>query len=66
MKSVDLIRMLINSGYKLVRVKGSHHHFRHPEKSGVITVPHPRKDLPVGTVKNILKSAGLNKSESDQ
>ncbi|WP_151810857.1 type II toxin-antitoxin system HicA family toxin [Acinetobacter bereziniae] len=41
------------------RVRGSHHHFKHPTKEGLVTVPHPKKDLPKGTVKSILKQAGL-------
>ncbi|ELW94836.1 hypothetical protein X964_06310 [Acinetobacter baumannii MDR_MMC4] len=43
-----------------VRVSGSHHHVKHPTKKGLVTIPHPKKDLPNGTVKSILKQAGLN------
>ncbi|QIX17350.1 type II toxin-antitoxin system HicA family toxin [Burkholderia multivorans] len=59
MSSSELIRMLEADGWFLVRVKGSHHHFKHPTKQGLATVPHPNKDLPVGTTKSILKTAGL-------
>lgn len=59
MNSLDLIRMLEADGWKEVRVKGSHHHFKHPTKPGLTTVPHPKKDLPAGTVNSILKQAGL-------
>jgi predicted RNA binding protein YcfA (HicA-like mRNA interferase family) len=59
MNSRELIRMLENDGWKLVRITGSHHHFKHAVKLGLITVPHPKKDLPTGTVKSILKRAGL-------
>ncbi|MFH3664037.1 type II toxin-antitoxin system HicA family toxin, partial [Acinetobacter baumannii] len=31
-----------------------------PTKKGLVTIPHPKKDLPNGTVKSILKQAGLN------
>jgi predicted RNA binding protein YcfA (HicA-like mRNA interferase family) len=60
MNSSKLIRMLEQDGWREVRVSGSHHHFKHPWKKGLVTVPHPKKDLPVGTVKSILKSAGLD------
>ena len=60
MKSLDLIKMIAADGWYEVRVKGSHHHFKHPTKEGLVTVPHPKKDLPIGTVNNILKQAGLN------
>ncbi|UTA08456.1 type II toxin-antitoxin system HicA family toxin [Acinetobacter baumannii] len=60
MKSLDLIKMIEADGWYEVRVSGSHHHFKHPTKKGLVTIPHPKKDLPNGTVKSILKKAGLN------
>jgi len=59
-KSLDLIKMIEADGWYEVRVSGSHHHFKHPNKRGLVTIPHPKKDLPSGTVKSILKQAGLN------
>ncbi|CAH1092970.1 type II toxin-antitoxin system HicA family toxin [Acinetobacter baumannii] len=59
MKSLDLIKMIEADGWYEVRVSGSHHHFKHPTKKGLVTIPHPKKDLPSGTVKSILKQAGL-------
>lgn len=50
MDSQKLIRMLEVDGWRQARVVGSHHHFKHPTKRGLVTVPHPKKDLPVGTV----------------
>ena len=59
MNSSKIIKMLLNDGWYEVAVKGSHHQFKHPYKSGRVTVPHPKKDLPLGTVKNIFKQAGI-------
>ncbi|MCO6555516.1 MAG: type II toxin-antitoxin system HicA family toxin [Gilliamella sp.] len=59
MHSSKLIKMLKENGWYEVAVKGSHHQFKHSTKKGRVTVPHPKKDLPLGTVKNILKQAGL-------
>ena len=60
MKSADLVKMLVAHGWKVVRVKGSHHQFAHPGKPGkVITVPHPKKDLGAGLVHAIKKQAQL-------
>lgn len=60
MKSKDLIRELEADGWKLERIsKSSHHQFKHPAKKGLVTVPHPKKDLPLGTVRSIRKQAGL-------
>ena len=63
MNSRDIIKMLENDGWKLVRVNGSHHHFAHDKKSGIVTVPHPKRDLPAGTFNSILKQAGLKKTK---
>lgn len=59
MNSKELVKLIEDDGWVLVRVNGSHHHFKHPEKDGLVTIPHPKKDLPKGTVRSILKQAGL-------
>ncbi|HJZ83865.1 MAG TPA: type II toxin-antitoxin system HicA family toxin [Polyangia bacterium] len=59
MRSADVIRALRNDGWVEVRSKGSHRHFAHPNKPGIVTVPHPKKDLPVGTLKSIEKQAAV-------
>ncbi len=59
MDSREIIRRLEADGWYLVRVNGSHHHYRHPTKPGTTTVPHPKKDMKVGTVRSIEKQAGV-------
>ena len=59
MSSTDVIRLLTDDGWYLYNVKGSHHHVKHPTKKGKVTVPHPKKDLPQGTVNSILKQMGV-------
>jgi predicted RNA binding protein YcfA (HicA-like mRNA interferase family) len=63
----DLIRLLESAGWRLKTTKGSHRQFRHPRKGLVVTVPgQPGKDIPVGTLIAILRSAGLErKKEQD-
>ncbi len=56
--SREIIKMLKKDGWELARVNGSHHQFQHPTKKGTVTVPHPKKDLPIRTVKSIYKQAG--------
>jgi predicted RNA binding protein YcfA (HicA-like mRNA interferase family) len=51
--------MLEDAGWKKVRVVGSHHIFKHESRKEILTVPHPKKDLPIGTANSILKKAGL-------
>ena len=53
-----VIKKLEQDGWVLSRVKGSHHQFRHPAKPGLVTVKHPDKDIPVGTLRSIQKQAG--------
>jgi predicted RNA binding protein YcfA (HicA-like mRNA interferase family) len=51
-----IVRRLVAEGWALVSVKGSHHKFR---KNGVgLIVPHPKKDLPLGTARSIARVAG--------
>jgi predicted RNA binding protein YcfA (HicA-like mRNA interferase family) len=57
--SKEVIRALIADGWFLARSKGSHHQYAHPTKPGVVTVPHPKKDLPAGTLRSIEKQAGV-------
>lgn len=59
MSSAELIKLIEKDGWYLIRVTGSHHHFKHSTKKGLTTIPHPKKDLNVKTVKSILKQAGI-------
>ena len=45
----------------LVKIEGSHHHYKHPSKPGKVTIPFHKKpkDLDRKTVNSILKQAGL-------
>lgn len=58
MNSKQIIKQLEADGWFLVRVKGSHHQFKHPNKSGLVTVKHPDSDIPAGTLNSIRKQAG--------
>jgi predicted RNA binding protein YcfA (HicA-like mRNA interferase family) len=59
--SRDIIRRLETAGYECVSISGSHHKFVHPVLRRRVIVPHPKRDLPVGTVKAIYKQAGWDK-----
>ncbi|UGY29822.1 type II toxin-antitoxin system HicA family toxin [Bradyrhizobium septentrionale] len=58
-RSADVIRVLKDDGWKPVAQKGSHIQFKHPTKSGRVTVPHPKRDIPIGTLRSIEKQADL-------
>jgi predicted RNA binding protein YcfA (HicA-like mRNA interferase family) len=60
MKVREVLRMLEEDGWRQVRQRGSHRKFKHPSKSGAVTVAgHPSLDLAPGTLRSILKQAGL-------
>lgn len=58
MNSRDIIAKLKDDGWVLDRVSGSHHQFKHPITPGLVTVPHPRKDVVIGTLRSVYKQAG--------
>jgi predicted RNA binding protein YcfA (HicA-like mRNA interferase family) len=63
MNSADIITKLKIDGWLLVHTKGSHHQYKHPTKAGRVTVPHPRKDIPLATLRSIYRQAGLDWKE---
>ncbi len=64
MKVGDLIRLLEEHGWRLVRTRGSHRQFKNPSRPGTVTVAgKPSLDVPPGTLSSILKQAGLKKRE---
>ena len=54
-----IIRILVRHGFILKRIKGSHHIFQHPTSKRRVIVPFHQRDLPKGTLNEILKDAGL-------
>lgn len=54
-----IVAALLQDGWIEVGQKGSHKQFKHPSKPGRVTVPHPKKDIPLGTLRSIEKQAGL-------
>ena len=59
MKSRDIIKKIKADGWVEVRQVGSHIQFRHPTKPGTVTVPHPKSDMAIGTLKSIEKQSGV-------
>jgi len=56
-------RVLEKHGFVLDRVKGSHHIYFNPSTKKRAVVPLHKKDLPKGTLLEILKQAGIEKEE---
>jgi len=64
MNSREVIQAIEAEGWTHVRTTGSHWHFKHGSRPGIVTVPHPRKDLPLGTVRSIERQSGVDLRES--
>jgi predicted RNA binding protein YcfA (HicA-like mRNA interferase family) len=56
----DVIRLIEADGWRFERQRGSHRIYRHPEKPGTVTVAgQGGKDMPIGTLENIIWQAKL-------
>jgi predicted RNA binding protein YcfA (HicA-like mRNA interferase family) len=56
----EMTKLIEADGWRLARTRGSHRHYVHPTKPGVVTIAgKPSADLPPGTERSILKQAGL-------
>lgn len=62
MKVRDVLRLMNDDGWYLAVMQGSHRQYKHPTKTGRVTVAgKPNDDLPPGTLNSILRQAGLKK-----
>jgi predicted RNA binding protein YcfA (HicA-like mRNA interferase family) len=60
----DVVRALQRAGFTVHRIKGSHHHLRHPDKLHLrVSVPMHQRDLPPGTLRAIIRQADLTVDE---
>jgi predicted RNA binding protein YcfA (HicA-like mRNA interferase family) len=59
-----VIRALQLMGFLVHHVKGSHYYLKHPDRPmSRVTVPFHRQDLPPGTLRSIIRQAGLSVEE---
>ena len=60
MKVRNILRRRANEGWILKAVKGSHHHYVHPQKSGKVTLAFGQREDEIGqeTSRSIFKQAG--------
>ena len=59
MTSTEVIKFLEQAGWKPVRTQSTHKTFKHPGNPLLVTIPHPRKDLKTGTLRQIERITGL-------
>ena len=60
MKVRQLIKLIQDDGWYLVRTRGSHRQFKHLTKKGTVTVAgKPNAEVRPGTLNNVLRQASL-------
>ncbi|MFP3088932.1 type II toxin-antitoxin system HicA family toxin [Treponema sp. TIM-1] len=59
MKFQEIERMVLNDGWTLKTIKGSHHQYIHPKKLGKVTIPYHSGDIAPVIIRFILKQAGI-------
>ena len=59
MNSREIIRAIERAGWVHAVTRGSHWQFTHPKRSGRVTVPHPERDIPIGTLRSIERQSGV-------
>ena len=64
MKVRDILQLLVDDGWIVVRTCGSHRQLKHPIKKGTVTLAgKPGLEIPVGTLKSIYKQLQLEGKE---
>ncbi|MDR1328860.1 MAG: type II toxin-antitoxin system HicA family toxin [Oscillospiraceae bacterium] len=61
MKFREIEKIILADGWKCVDTAGSHRQYKHPKKSGKVTIPRHKGDLNVKTAASILKQAGIKR-----
>jgi predicted RNA binding protein YcfA (HicA-like mRNA interferase family) len=60
----DAIRLVESAGWIWVRTRGSHRHYHHPHRPGLVTIAgKPSKDLDAATWRSILRQANIDPRE---
>ena len=61
LKPAEMERIIIEDGWYFVRQKGSHKHYKHKNKEGMVTIPfHKGKEIHPNTEKSIRKQAQID------
>jgi predicted RNA binding protein YcfA (HicA-like mRNA interferase family) len=60
MKVKEVIKMIEQDGWFMIRRRGSHRQYKHNNKKGVVTIAgHLNDDLAKGTLNSVFRQAGL-------
>lgn len=62
MKVWDVIKLIEEDGWYLIKMEGDHRQYKHPTKRGRVTIAgHPSKEVPPGTLLSIFKQAEIRR-----
>ena len=53
-----IINTLLKNGFRFISQRGSHCKYRKDDKT--VIVPSPRKEIPIGTFRSIVRQSGLS------
>ena len=56
-----IVKVLLGNGFVFVSQKGSHQKYKFRNKT--VIVPHPKKEIPIGTFSSIVRQSGLSKED---
>jgi predicted RNA binding protein YcfA (HicA-like mRNA interferase family) len=59
----NVVKALMRAGFTVARISGSHHIMRHPDGRTVVVPVHVGRDMPRGTLRNILSIVGMTADE---
>jgi len=60
---MQIIKILIDNGFTFISQRGSHAKYRKANRT--VIVPSPRKEIPLGTFRSIIRQSGLTKKDFD-
>lgn len=63
LSGAEVVKALQKHGFELVRIKGSHHMMKSLDGRFTVVPVHPGRDLPPGTLRRIIRDAGLSIDE---
>jgi predicted RNA binding protein YcfA (HicA-like mRNA interferase family) len=63
LSGAKVVKALERAGFAVVRISGSHHVMKHPDGRAVPVPVHAGRDMPKGTLRNILAIVGLTEDD---
>jgi predicted RNA binding protein YcfA (HicA-like mRNA interferase family) len=60
--SSDVIRVLEQRGFYFASQKGSHRKYKN-SAGRIVIVPYPKKEIPIGTTRAMIRQSGLTPAE---